>query len=344
MKFAWRIGSIALCLSVSAQGAIAPSCLAFQPVPIVVRIGADSPPVLAQLRGGTSPKITLVERGSGRTLWTAADSPPATQQFDAMRAAFAGSFAVVDLDGDGVHDRIYAGDLAGRLWRFDLRHGAAADQWASGGVWADFSSAAGRGFLAPPDISLSASPDHEPWLNIAIGTAHTADSVVANRFYVLRDRKPFDVWSAADYAKWQPLRETDLLAIGRPGNEAGAEIDRGYYFDLGAADVLAPSLTVSGRATLALSSATSGGECQVAVTIASFDIDTAAPRDALQPPRSGANPGSPQAPLVLPAGSGFVLTTNDPGRAVCSLGGTHIPGCDVNTSPVSIYWRREDAD
>ncbi len=344
MRAAWLIGSFALCLSVVARGAIAPSCLIAQPVPIVVRIGADSPPVLALLRGGVSPRISVVERDSGRPLWTAADLPPAIQQFDAMRASFSGSFAVIDLDGDGVHDRIYAGDLAGRLWRFDLHHGATADRWASGDIWADFSTVAGRGFVAPPDISLSTSQDHEPWLSIAIGTAHTADSAIANRFYVLRDREPFDAWSDAVYARWQPLREADLLAIGRPGDLAGADIDKGYYFDLGAADVLAPSLTVSGRATLALSSATSGDDCQVAVTIASFDIDTAAPRDALQPPRSGASSGSSPAPLVVPAGSGFVLRTNDPDRAVCTLGATHIAACDVDTRPVPLYWRREDAD
>lgn len=343
MRIACLVAIIGMGACAAVQGAVSPSCLTARPVPVVVRIGAGSPPMLALLHGGASPKITLVERDSGRQLWSAADQPPAVQQFDAMHAAFSGSFAVVDLDGDGVHDRLYAGDLAGRLWRFDLHHGAAPEHWASGGVWADFSTT-GRGFVAPPDVSLSTPSGQEPWLNIALGTAHTADVAVANRFYVLRDQQPFHVWSDADYAKWQPIREAELLAIGHPGDEPAVPIGKGYYFDLGAADVLAPSLTVSGRATLSLSTAASGGDCQVAVTVASFNIDTAAPHNTLQPLRSGANPDAPQTPLVLPAGSGFVLTTNDPGRAVCTLGETHIPGCDVNTSPVSIYWRREDAD
>ena len=344
MKRTYFISVVGLCLSAAAQGGISPSCLVARPVPVVVRIGADSPPVLALLQGGASPKITLVERDGGRLLWSASDLPPAAQQFDAMHAAFAGSFTVIDLDGDGVHDRLYAGDLAGRLWRFDLHHGAPPGQWASGGIWADFSTPTGRGFLAPPDVSLSRPPGQEPWLNIAVGTAHTADIDVANRFYVLRDRQSFDVWADSDYAKWQPLREKDLLAIGHTGDEARSMIDKGYYFDLGASDVLASSVTVSGRATLALSTAVSGSDCQVAVTVSSFEIETAAPYQGLPRPGIGSGTDTKPASIAVPASSGFVLTSIDPDQAQCTLGGTHIAACDVDTSPVSIYWRREDAD
>jgi len=342
MKLSRLAGLAGLCAALSGNVIALPSCLPGHPVPIMVRIGTDSPPTVALLSGGVLPRITLMERDTGRVLWTAADVPPATQQFAAMRAAFADSFTAIDLDGDGVHDRLYAGDLAGRLWRFDLHSGAAPEQWASGGIWADFSTAAGRGFLAPPDVSLSAPPSQAPRLNIAAGTARTTDSAVANRFYVLRDQQPFDAWSDADYRKWQPLRETDLLAVGKPGDEASAAIDKGYYFDLGTADVMAPSLTVSGRATLALSTAAPDANCQVAVAIATFDIDTAAPPVART--TSAGNDEPRNQPLVLPAGSGLVLTLNDSGQALCTLGATHVAACDVDTTPVPLYWRREDAD
>jgi hypothetical protein len=294
------------------------------------------------LRGSAMPKITLEERDTGRVLWTAADALPATQVFAAMQAAFSGSFAVVDLDGDGVHDRFYAGDLAGRLWRFDLHHGAAPELWASGGIWADFSTLAGRGFLVPPDVSLSAPPGQEPWLNIAAGTARTTDSAVANRFYVVRDKKPFDPWSDREYRAWKPLHETDLLDMGRPGAETAAVIDKGYYFDLGTADVMAPSLTVSGRATLVLSASATGSDCQVAVSVASIDIDTAA---SVPAPGTSSVAGAAQTqPISVPAGTGFVLTANEQGKVVCTLGETHVAACDVDTTPVPLYWRREDAD
>lgn len=333
-----------LCLATGAQAATWQSCMAEQPIPITVRIGAHSPPVPALLRGGVLPRINVVERDTGRVLWTAADTPPAMQQFPQMRAAFAGSFVAVDLDGDGVHDRLYAGDLAGRLWRFDLHHGAEPAHWASGGIWADFSAVAGRGFVAAPDVSLSTPPGQKPWLNIAAGTAHTSNSVVSNRFYVLRDRKPFDVWSDAEYSRWQPLRDADLLALGRSADAATAVIERGYYFELGTADVLAPALTVSGRATLAISARASGSDpCQVAITVSSFNIDTATPVETQKSPTAGET-STPTPTVVLPAGSGLVLTRNDAGQAVCTLGDVHIAACDVNTKPVPTYWRRQDAD
>jgi hypothetical protein len=262
--------------------------------------------------------------------------------FEAMHAAFAGSFTAIDLDGDGVHDRLYAGDLAGRLWRFDLHHGATPEHWASGGIWADFSIATGRGFVAPVDVSLSTPADQKPYFNIAAGTARTTDSAVSNRFYVLRDKNPFDFWTDVDYRNWRPLHESDLAAVGDPGISTTTHIDKGYYFDLGAADVLSSSLTVSGRATLALSTASNGGSsCQVAIAVSSFEIETAAPVDA----RAVSAGDEPRAqPNVLPAGTDFVLTQGDAGQALCTLGGAHIAACDVDTRPTPVYWRREDAD
>ena len=59
---------------------------------------------------------------SGRQLWTGGAIGAVTQRFADMAAGFTSSLAVIDTDGDGAHDRIYAGDLQGRLWRFDIEH------------------------------------------------------------------------------------------------------------------------------------------------------------------------------------------------------------------------------
>src|SRR5690606_23734483 len=117
------------------------------------------------------------------------------------------------LDADGLHDRIYAGDLAGRLWRFDIHHGAPAGQWAAGGVFADFSNVEGRGFLAAADVSLSAPAGAAPWLNIAIGTAAPGNPAANNRFYALRDHAVRERWSQRQHEQWQALREQDLQRV-----------------------------------------------------------------------------------------------------------------------------------
>lgn len=328
-----------------------PACLAGAPVNILVRFG-DAPARLARLRGGVQPPLALFDAEDGRLLWSAAATPPANQLFAAMHASFAGSLLPLDLDGDGAHDRLYAGDLAGRLWRFDLHHGQPPASWATGGVFAELASGTARGFLAPPDVSLSATPpaavtvagagplDAPAWFNLALGTARIGSAPVDNRFYVLRDPAPFEAWTAAQYARWRPLRESDLVELPRLGAALEQPAPNGYFIVVGGADILVPSLTVAGRATLAM--ADRGGtptECAIRVAVSSIDLDTGlvrgATRDALgQTVPTRVSLPSPQPFSLVRAGS----------HAQCRLGDTPIPDCDVDLSPRRTWWRREDAD
>jgi hypothetical protein len=335
-----------LCAHVAASAL--PACRATDAVPIQVLIGPATAAQVALLRGGVFPPLSIELPGTGQVLWSAAAVPPAAQSFPAMHAQFAGSLLPLDLDGDGLHDRLYAGDVAGQLWRFDLHHGAAPAAWATGGVLADLSGGAARGLLAPPDVSL-ASPGEvpaggTPWFNIAVGTARIGTGFFDNRFYVLRDQAPFDVWSAADYARWRPLRDSDLVQVGRMGDPLAAPAPNGYFFSVGAGDVLAPSLTVSGRATLAMGTAAgAAANCQVAVTVAAIEIATG--REHSTPATGGGNTSAPaRLSVTTRAGDPFTLKVDGRGQAVCSLGGTHVAACDVNTAPKRRWWRREDAD
>nr|PZN63949.1 MAG: hypothetical protein DIU62_10475 [Pseudomonadota bacterium] len=166
----------------------------------------DAPPVAALLQAGLEVPLSVVEAGTGRLLWSAG-TDSVVQRFDGLDAPFTGSLAAIDLDADGLHDRIYAGDMAARLWRFDVQHGAPAGEWLTGGVFADFRNAEGRGFIAPPDISLSAPPGATAWLNIALGTAAPGNPAANNRLYVLRDHAVYEAWSARQNGDWRPVRE-----------------------------------------------------------------------------------------------------------------------------------------
>lgn len=324
----------------TAQPAL-PACLAGSPVPIIVRIG-EATPRHALLRGGMSPPLEVIDADTAQGMWSASASPPAHQRFDAMHSPFAGSLLPLDLDGDGIHDRIYAGDLAGRLWRFDLHHGQPAHLWASGGVFADLSSGALRGFMAPPDVSLSAGTSVEAgWFNIALGTARLGPAPVTNRFYVLRDRYPFELWPQQRYQQWRALRESDLVRLTQPGASLAGPAPNGYYIETGASDFLSPSITVSGRATLALAdpSPHPGTDCTIAAVVSSVDLTTGT-RSGILPADGGAT-----APIAvsMSAGDSFRLLRTG-SRAECLLGQTHIPSCDVDLSPRRTWWRREDAD
>jgi hypothetical protein len=318
-----------------------PACLAGAAVALVVKIGEPAPRH-ALLRGGVSPALEIIDAESTLPLWSASMLPPSSQQFSAMHAQFAGSLLPIDLDGDGVHDRLYAGDLAGRLWRFDLHHGQPARQWASGGVFADLSRGALRGFLAPPDVSLPADGAADPaWFNIAIGTARIGAAPITNRFYVLRDRFPFEAWTQQRYDQWRPLRETDLVPLPRLGAVLSQPAPAGYFIETGAADFLSPSLTVSGRATLALADPASapGADCLVAAVVSAIDLATGAQETVAPAPGGGASGLA----ITLRAGNSFTLVRSG-SHAACMAGDVHVPSCDVDLSPRRTWWRREDAD
>lgn len=337
VAFAALLGSAA---AQAAQPTL-PACLAGEPVDIVVRIG-DGAARSAWLRGGLAPALQVIDAQTAQPLWTAAAWPPASQLFGAMQAQFAGSLRPVDLDGDGVHDRLYAGDLGGRVWRFDLHHGEPAQRWATGAMLADFSAGGPLGFIAAPDVSLHAGPSAEAtWLEIALGTARLGVSPVENRFYVLRDHSAFESWPQGRYDRWRPLREPDLVQLPRPGAGLSGPAPDGYFMLVGSRDILSPSITVSGRATLALAEPGSalGGRCAVTVVVSAIDLATGA-----QPPSvAGVDTSAPPARIALRAGESFTFQ-RDGNLAACLLGGIRIPSCDADLSPRRRWWRREDAD
>lgn len=322
------------------------SCLPQVSVPLTVRIG-DADPAPALLEGGFETPLALFETPSRRLLWSAGSTTSAIQVFADLEAGFTGSLAAVDLDADGLHDRIYAGDMAARLWRFDLHHGQDAAQWATGGVFADFSNVEGRGFLAAPDISLSSPAGAPSWLNIAVGTGAPGNPAASNRFYVLRDHAVHESWTSADYESWQPWREADLALVNATTQyttTAGQTLDPlspGWFIELGGGHVIAPTITVNDRAVLAIAAAIPrrSGSCEIFARIATFDLPGARVLPSTEP-----GSWSTRVAGAIPASSTFVLGQARDGIAACTLGGHHIAGCDVDTRPRKTWWRRTDAE
>jgi hypothetical protein len=340
-------GILVLCAVAAAAPAWADGpggCLPKGSVPLVVRMG-DAPPVAALLQAGLEVPLSVVEAGTGRLLWSAG-TDSVVQRFDGLDAPFTGSLAAIDLDADGLHDRIYAGDMAARLWRFDVQHGAPAGEWLTGGVFADFRNAEGRGFIAPPDISLSAPPGATAWLNIALGTAAPGNPAANNRLYVLRDHAVYEAWSARQYEDWRPVREKDLQPVPPTLQDMASATalppdQPGWYVALGGGHVLTPTLTVAHRLVLVIAEAVpQDGPCEIFARTGTLDLAqarvipsgtegqwlTRLPRaiDIGARLRVGAGPGSPVAP--------------------CTLGGQQVTGCEVDTRPRKTWWRRTDAE
>lgn len=346
LRLAHCVAVLLLCVGAYTPAAEPYSCLPAVSVPVNARIG-NAPQVAALLEGGIETPLSLFEAGTGRLLWSAADYRGATQVFAGMDAAFFGSIAAIDLDADGLHDRLYAGDISGRLWRFDVHHGAAAEYWTTGGVFADFSNTDGRGFIAAPDVSLSSPPGAAPWLNIAIGTAAPGNPSASNRFYVLRDHAVLDSWTAEEYDAWDPLEEEDLVRVNATVQAAADAADfidpasPGWYIELGSGHVVAPSLTVNHRVVLAIAaSIPRGGSCEVLTRIASVELE----QGRVVPDASTTGNWATTLPGPLLLAEQFSVGGLQGTVAQCTLGGQRVAACDVDTRPRKTWWRREDAE
>ncbi len=145
------------------------------------------------------------------------------------------------------------------------------------------------------------------------------------------------------YRDWQPLREADLQQVTALGERRDALLHAGWFMELGSGEVLTASLTMGGRIMLAVAESTTQSVlgCRSAFSIATLDPQAGPVRfDA----RGGWRDALPEA---LPTAATFTLTTiadANTARAICTLGGTHIAGCDVDTRPRRTWWRRMDAE
>lgn len=316
-------------------------CLTVSPLSMRVQIGTGGPRDVL-LIGGNDPALRVVDAATGEVLWWAGGAT-ASQRFASMSAPFAGGFTALDTDHDGLHDRLYAGDLVGRLWRFDFINGAAADRWSSGGVFADFSNEAGRGFLAAPDVSLATAPGTSPWLHIAIGTAAPGRVEASNRFYVLRDHAPFQAWTDEQYRDWVPLREQDLVQIDSTAEASTAATDTGWFIVLDQGDILSASITVAGRTVFAIADTPTNpaAGCRSAFSIAALALATG----QLQRDSGGRWRRTLATDLSLDSAFAVVVGTDIAAiTALCSFGSARTAECDVDLGPRRTWWRREDTE
>ncbi len=136
--------------------------------------------------------IYVVDVSNGNLLWSYSHANDAN-----MRYCIPGDITRVDTNSDGNIDRLYAGDVGGQMWRFDL-----GSSGLTGKIL--FDSNAGqsvkRKIFYPPDVALE-----QGYEMIFFGTGdreHPKDTNKVNRLYAIKDRNPSS-----------PLAESDLVDV-----------------------------------------------------------------------------------------------------------------------------------
>ncbi len=170
-------------------------------------------------------QIFMVDAVSGDVLWYAGPQSDAgaDRRHASMTHGIPADVRIFDITGDGFADRMYAADMGGRVWRFDVQNGQDRTNLVTGGVFASLGNAhlatqpieTTRRFYSAPDVAFLTSGG-KTWLNIALGSGyrgHPLNLDTEDRFYSLRDHLPFARLTQAQYDSATVITEADVNLI-----------------------------------------------------------------------------------------------------------------------------------
>ena len=168
--------------------------------------------------------LYMVDAISGNLLWSAGKTGANFNSAN-MTHAIPSPVAVLDTDGNGYANRMYVGDMAAQVWRFDITNGNSVAGLVAGGVIASLGTklsathpaADQRRFYSAPDVAAEQKAKLQPFMSIAIGSGyrgHPLDQNIHDRFYDIRDYNGFTALTQAQFNVLPVIR--DALSGGTP--------------------------------------------------------------------------------------------------------------------------------
>jgi len=191
--------------------------------------------------------IYIVDALTGAMLWRAGPDGGASLQLTDMQYSIPARIKPLDIDGDGYIDRLYAGDMGGQLWRFDINASDTSSDLSTlitGGrianLAADGDTTAARRFYYPPDVALIAEEGKPPYISVVAVSgyrAHPLNTTIHDRAYMIRDTDVYNRPANADYAT-KMVTEADLFdtTLNLIGGDGTAAQNTTAQADLNAAD------------------------------------------------------------------------------------------------------------
>jgi type IV pilus assembly protein PilY1 len=165
----------------------------------------NNPVALADSKGRA---IYVVDIFNGSLVWRysfAEDSK--------MTYSIPSDIARVDVNGDGWVDRLYAGDMGGRMWRFDVGD-KDPSKWTGKIIFTSNSEGTAilRKMFYPPDVTLES--DNGDYEMLFFGTGdreHPKTTALIDRLYAVKDRNLKDKDPEVAYAESDLVNVTDDL-------------------------------------------------------------------------------------------------------------------------------------
>ena len=213
--------------------------------------------------------IYMIDITDGSVVWSAGDSNIHDLVLNTSSNAEANATMMhsipapvngVDLTGNGLVDRIYAVDMGGRLWRFDVDNEAPnVSELISGGLMASLGAADlgaptlsdNRRNYAAPDVVpvISDDPDVRSYLAVNYGSGHRAHPLEMDNkdwFFSVRDYDLFTAKKTDEFGT--PVEFDDLIDITEEVSPVMLDGDPGWKLALEATGekVFTPSFTFKG--------------------------------------------------------------------------------------------------
>ncbi len=209
---------------------------------------------------GEGAGIFMLDLETGSVIWRAGPDLSADLPLTTMTRAFPTEIKVIDLTGDGFANRMYATDVGGQIWRFDVFSDAAPGIGAggspalvTGGIIAQFGldGTSERRMYNAPDISVfNDNRQQRRYIAVSVGSgyrAHPLNNNAADRFYSLRDPDVFSSLSQQAYNNYDVATDSDMVEISGTTNTVITASDHGWKFTLPANQkILADSATFDG--------------------------------------------------------------------------------------------------
>ena len=189
--------------------------------------------------------VYIADALTGERLWIGSDG--GDTNIGTMEYSIPGRVKPLDISGDGFIDRLYAVDVGGQVFRFDIdnTNGALLSASVSGGRIADLADTGvenARRFYYPPDVALIAAKDGK-YHALALSSgfrAHPLDTAVHDRIYMLKDRKTGLIKTGYTTLLESDLHDaSDNIAGGDGADDATRDAEianvqgaEGWYIDL----------------------------------------------------------------------------------------------------------------